>query len=105
VIAALTIAAFSAWAASGGMDAVLQGLLGKDQATVERRLGLPDETENNGLQTFLRYRNADSYWLGRADQNHAPLGFQGRANFDCLTTLAFTDGRLRAYVRSGVGCR
>ncbi|MBS0560676.1 MAG: hypothetical protein JSR21_11545 [Proteobacteria bacterium] len=82
----------------------MQSLIGMDQPAVERRLGLPDEIERNGLQTFLRYRSSDSWWLGRADQNNAPLGFKGRANFNCLTTLAFTDGKLTAYFRTGIGC-
>jgi hypothetical protein len=101
-----------AHAAPADADAVLSGLIGKDEKTILQKFGLPDATEQNGVQTFLRYHNFDfwrttsaPYPFGYSQGFSGALGFRDRANFECLTTLVFTDGLLRAYARQGNGCR
>ena len=112
MLAALVIADTIGQAASGDADSLLRSLIGKDQATIERRIGPPDESESNGVQTFLRYRSFDSWRTGSspdpfgyAQGFSGGRGFRGNASFDCLTTLVLKDGALRAYARSGIGCR
>ncbi len=110
-IAALVMASAIAQAASEDADALLRSLVGKDQTTIERRIGPPDESESNGVQTFLRYRNFD-WWrtgsspdpFGYTQGFSGGRGFRGSASFDCLTTLVLTEGTLRAYSRNGIGC-
>lgn len=111
VSAALVIANTGAQAGPRDADAILQSLLGKDRATIERRIGPPDESESNGVQTFLRYRAFDSRRtssspdpFGYAQGFSGGNGFRGTASFNCLTTLVLTDGTLRAYARRGIGC-
>jgi hypothetical protein len=96
-LAVVAIAATATSAAVPEPDALLQSLIGKDEATIARSIGLPDERETNGVQTLLRYHSVDSWRTSR--------GFQGRANFDCLTTLVLRDGILRAYEQNGSDCR
>jgi len=106
---ALAVVPPPARAAPGDAEATLRRLIGQDRATVERLVGPPDETESNGVQTFLRYRSFDSWRVGtRPDAFGETRGFsssRGRANFDCTTTLVLVDGILRAYHRNGTGCR
>jgi hypothetical protein len=114
-LAELTALAFRvtlAQTASDDVDAVLQSLIGKDEATVEQRFGLPDKIERNGVQTFLRHHNFEfwrtssaPYPFGYSQGFSGPPGFRARANFDCTTTLVFTNGNLRAYAQVGTGCR
>ena len=111
-LAALFLAATTAHAAAGDTDDLLRSLIGKDQATVERRVGPPDESESNGVQTFLHYRAFESHRIGSSpdpfgySQGYSgSLGFRGKASFNCLTTLVLTDGTLRAYTRRGSSCR
>jgi hypothetical protein len=111
-LAALLIGAALAHAAADDADAVLRGLIGKDEKTILQKFGLPDATERNGVQTFLRYHNFDfwrttsaPYPFGYSQGFSGALGFRDRANFECTTTLVFTDGLLRAYAREGTGCR
>ncbi len=111
VSAALVIANTIAQAASGDADAVLRSLIGKDQATIERRIGPPDESESNGVQTFLRYHTFESRRTGSSPDPFGYAqgfsggnGFRGTASFNCLTTLVLTDGTLRAYARRGIDC-
>jgi hypothetical protein len=103
--------AFSAHASGGEEDALLKSLIGKTEAAVVARVGPPDETERNGVQTFFRYRAFDARRtgvgrdpFGFAHGLKGPLGFRGTASFDCQTTLVLTDGILTAYSRSGIGC-
>lgn len=110
-LAALIMGA-AAQAAPDGPDALLRSLIGKDEATIERNFGVPDRTERNGVQTFLYYFNADfwrttpaPYPFGYSEGYSGALGFRDRANFECTTTLVFTDGILRAYNRRGSGCQ
>ncbi len=78
--AALVIASTIAQAAPGDADAVLQSLMGKDRATIERRIGPPDESESNGVQTSLRYRAFDSRRTGSSpDPFGYAQGFSGEA--------------------------
>jgi opacity protein-like surface antigen len=110
VLAALGIGA--AQAATEGPDAVLRSLIGKNETAIERRMGVPDATERNGVQTFLTYHN-DDFWRktsrpyppGYSQGYSGALGFRNQANFECETTLVLTDGVLRAYTRRGTGCR
>lgn len=102
---------FSAHASSVEEDALLKSLIGKTEAAVLARVGPPDETERNGVQTFFRYRAFDARrtGVGRDPYGFAhglkgSLGFRGTASFDCQTTLVLTDGTLTAYSRSGIGC-
>lgn len=111
-LVALVIGATVAQAASEDVDALLRSLIGKDEAAIEQKFGLPDKTERNGVQTFLYYFNADfwrttgaPYPFGYSQGYSGSLGFRDRANFECTTTLVFTDGLLRAYARRGTGCR
>jgi len=111
-LAAFVFEATLARAASDDVDAVLRSLIGKDEATIERRFGIPDNTESNGVQTFLRYHNFDSWWINGAQYSFGysqgfsgGRGFRDSANFDCTTTLVFTDGNLQAYAQQGTGCR
>jgi hypothetical protein len=111
-LAALVFKATLAQAASNDVDAVLRSLLGKDEAAIEQRFGVPDQTESNGVQTFLRYHNFDSwrtngapYPFGYSQGFSGAHGFRDTANFDCTTTLVFVDGNLRAYARQGTGCQ
>jgi hypothetical protein len=116
-IAALAFASFLmavgvARPAPAGADATLQSLIGKDRATIERRIGLPDESENNGVQVFMHYHSFDSWRLGTGGSTFGDSkgfgddrGFRGRANFDCQMTIVLTDGIMRAYTRNGIGCR
>jgi hypothetical protein len=112
VFAALAAASTMARAASVDPDTLLHSLIGKDQTTIERRIGPPDESESNGVQTFLRYRHFDSWRtssapdpFGYAQGYSGGRGFRGTASFNCLTTLVLTDGTLRAFERNGIGCR
>ena len=102
----------AARAAPEDVDALLRGLIGKDERTITQKFGLPDAVERNGVQTFLRYHNFDfwrttgaPYPFGYSQGYSGALGFRDRANFECLTTLVLTDGVLRAYNRQGNGCR
>ncbi len=111
VLAVLGIAITTARTASVDADTLLRSLIGKDRATIERRIGPPDESESNGVQTFLRYRTFDSWRTSSAPDPFGYLqgysggrGFRGTASFNCLTTLVLTDGILRAYARTGTGC-
>jgi hypothetical protein len=100
-LAVVAIAAATALSAAvPNADALLRSLIGKDEATIEQSVGLPDERESNGVQTLLRYHSFDSWRT-----SSRPDGFRGRANFDCLTTLVLRDGILRAYEQDGSGCR
>jgi hypothetical protein len=106
------VATTFAQAASDDVDALLRSLIGKDETTIEQKFGLPDKIENNGVQTFLRYHNFDSWRtssspdpFGYSQGFSGPLGMRGKANFHCTTTLVFTDGTLRAYSRQGTDCR
>jgi hypothetical protein len=97
--------------ASGEADAMLRSLIGKDRATIERRIGPPDESQSNGVQTFLRYRAFDTSRIGGAPAPFGDaqgfggeLGFRGKASFECLTTLVLTGDMLRAYARRGSDC-
>jgi len=108
---ALVIAGTVAHAAPGDADALLRSLVGKSQATVEARMGPPDESESNGVQTFLRYRAFDVRRtsgtpdpFGYAQGYSGGLGLYGKASFDCVTTLVLADGVLRAYARKGNDC-
>ena len=110
--AALVTASTIAQTASVDADTLLRSLIGKDQATIERRIGPPDESESNGVQTFLRYRTFDSWRTGSSPDPFGYAqgyiggrGFRGTASFNCLTTLVLTDGTLRAFERNGTGCR
>ena len=112
MLAALAMAAATAHAATSDTDSLLRSLIGKDQATVEQRVGPPDESESNGLQTFLHYRTFESHRtssrpdpFGYSQGYSGSLGFRGKASFDCVTTLVITDGTLRAYTRRGSDCR
>lgn len=58
-LAAFAIGATAAQAAPKDVNALLRRLIGKDEATVERTLGLPDRTRSNGVQTFLYYFNGE----------------------------------------------
>jgi hypothetical protein len=107
---AVVIATATTSAAVPEADALLRSLIGKDEATVEQSVGLPDERESNGVQTFLRYRSIDSWRTssrpdGFRGTSSGPDAFRGRVNFDCLTTLVLRDGILRAYEQNGSGCR
>jgi hypothetical protein len=109
--ATLVIATPVAQAAPGDADALLRSLIGKDRTVIERRMGPPDESESNGVQTFLRYRTFDSRRtsstpdpFGYSQGFNGRLGFRGTASFDCLTTLVLTEGVLRAYARRGSNC-
>ena len=62
--AAIGIAYAPVHAASDEATTVLQSLVGRDERTVEHRLGPPDHVERNGVQTFLRYRGFDSWRTG-----------------------------------------
>jgi hypothetical protein len=111
-LAALVFGAAVARAASDDTDALLRSLIGKDETAIEQKLGPPDKAERNGVQTFMRYNNFDSWWtsfkpypFGYAQGYSGPLGFRGTANFECTTALVFKDGILRAYARQGTGCR
>jgi hypothetical protein len=99
-------------AASDEANAVLQSLVGRDQTTVEHRIGPPDDIESNGVQTFMRYRGFDSWRTGSKpdpfgySQGYSGgMGFRGNASFDCLTIVVLVDGIVRSYSRSGIGCR
>jgi hypothetical protein len=96
-LAVVAITAMVTSAPASKTDALLQSLIGRDEATIERSIGLPDERESNGVQTLLRYHSVDSWRTSRS--------FHGRANFDCLTTLVLRDGILRAYEQNGSGCQ
>jgi hypothetical protein len=103
--------AFSARASGGEEDVLLKSLIGKSEAAVLARVGPPDETERNGVQTFFRYRAFDARRTGLgpdpfgfAQGLKGPLGFRGTASFNCLTTLVLVNGALEAYYRSGIGC-
>ena len=111
-LAALAIALASMPALAQDAETVLRGLIGKDEAAIQRKFGLPDRTDSNGVQTFFYYFNADfwrttsaPYPFGYSEGYSGSLGFRDRANFECTTTLVFTDGILRAYARKGTGCR
>lgn len=111
-LVALVIGATAAQAASEDVDALLRSLIGKDEATIEQKFGVPDKTEQNGVQTFLYYFNTDfwrttgaPYPFGYSQGYSGSLGFRDRANFECTTTLVFTDDILRAYARKGTGCQ
>jgi hypothetical protein len=111
-IAAIVVYTAAAQAAAGDTDVLLRSLIGKDEATIERTVGPPDESERNGVQAFLKYRSFDSWRTSsKPDPFGYSQGFSGpqvlrdTANFDCLTTLVLTDGILRAYTRKGIGCR
>jgi hypothetical protein len=111
-LAAVVIGTTIAQAASEDADALLRSLIGKDEETIERSIGLPDQSERNGVQTFLHYRAFDSWWIssrpypfGYTQGFSGALGFRGTADFDCVTTLVLVDGNLRAYTRQGNGCR
>jgi len=99
-------------AASDEATAVLQSLVGRDERTVEHRLGPPDHVERNGVQTFLRYRGFDSWRTGSKpdpfgySQGYSGgTGFRTTASFNCVTVLALVDGTVRSFHRSGIGCR
>lgn len=91
-------------------DAWLRSLIGKPRAELERRLGPPDRSTSNGIQTFLIYRQFDSW---RTTARPYPFGYaQGfsggnrdTASFRCLTTLVLVDDVLQSYNRTGIGCR
>jgi len=111
LVIAGTLARTGAQAAPGDADALLRSLIGKNQATVEARMGPPDESESNGVQTFLRYRAFDVRRtsstpdpFGYAQGYSGGLGLYGKASFDCVTTLVLADGALRAYARKGNDC-
>ena len=111
-LAAFMVEATLAQAGSDDADAILQSLIGKDQATIERQFGVPDQIESNGVQTFLRYHNFDSwrtdgaqYPFGYSQGFSGSRGFRDSANFECKTTLVFTNGNLQAYARQGTDCR
>lgn len=99
-------------AASDEASAVLQRLIGRDERTVEHRLGPPDYVESNGVQTWLRYCGFD---LWRTRSKPDPFGYsQGycggtgserRQAFNCVTILVLVDGTVRSFHRSGIGCR
>ena len=108
---ALVVATPLAHAASGDVDALLRSLIGKDEATVEQKMGPPDESESNGIQTFLHYRAFDVHRIrstpdpfGYAQGYSGSLGIYDKASFDCVTTLVLADGTLRAYSRKGNDC-
>jgi len=93
-------------------SALLQSLVGKDQTEVELRMGPPDRIESHGVQTFLRYRQFDSWRTGSKPDSFGysqgysgGAGFRGTASFNCLTTVVLVDGIVRSYSRSGIGCR
>jgi len=110
--AAIGIAYTPVHAASDEATAVLQSLVGRDERTVEHRLGPPDHVERNGVQTFLRYRGFDSWRTGSKpdpfgySQGYSGgTGFRATASFNCVTVLALVDGTVRSFHRSGIGCR
>ncbi|MBO0712079.1 MAG: hypothetical protein J2P47_12460 [Acetobacteraceae bacterium] len=93
-------------------DTLLRSLIGKNRAEVERRLGPPDRSSSNGIQTFLSYRQFDSwrttsrpYPFGYSQGFSGGTSFRDTASFRCLTTLVLVDDVLRSYDRSGIGCR
>jgi hypothetical protein len=110
-LACMVVAVAATGASPDDPNAFLRSLIGKDRATIERRVGPPDEARSNGVQIFLLYHNFDSWLLGTRPppfgeaQGFSPdRGFRGRANFDCYTTIVLTDGVMSAYSRNGVGC-
>lgn len=111
-LAALAAGIAVAHAGPGDADTMLRSLIGKDETAIEQRMGVPDATESNGVQTFLTYHN-DDFWrttsrpfpFGYSEGYSGALGFRNQANFECETTLVLTDGILRAYSRQGSGCR
>jgi hypothetical protein len=83
--AGLGFVAIAATATSGAVskaDASLRSLIGKDETTIERSVGPPDERESNGVQTFLGYHSFDSWRTGGR-----PHSSRGRGNVDGWATL------------------
>ena len=112
LVAALAIVTGAAWAAANDVETLLRSLIGKDEAAIQRQFGVPDKTENNGVQTFFLYYNFDAWRttgrpepFGYSQGYSGPLGLRGRTAFECTTVLVFTDNILRAYSREGSFCR
>jgi hypothetical protein len=85
-MATLAIAATATPVTSQHADALLRSLIGKDETTIVRRFGLPEERESNSVQTFLRNRSIYPWRAGP--------GFHGRVNSGCLITLMLRVGNL-----------
>ncbi|MBV8090672.1 MAG: hypothetical protein JO139_14095 [Alphaproteobacteria bacterium] len=71
-IAVIVVYTAAAQAAAGDTGVPLHNLIGKDEATIERTIGPPDESGRNGVQAFLKYRSFDSW---RTSSKPYPFGY------------------------------